>query len=96
MGERVNAAKIFEQHGFAFHYRQRRMRTNISQTEHARAVRHNGDEVPFVGMREHLLRMLGNVSAWSRYTRRIPDREVFKSADGALGSDRQLTAIEGV
>jgi hypothetical protein len=95
-GECVNAAEIFEQHGFALHHRQGSVRTNVSQAKHARAVRHNGDKVAFVSVCEYALGVLGDVSAWSRYTRRIPDREILKSPYWALGGDRQLAAVEGV
>src|SRR5213082_3606261 len=43
--KRIDASEFFKQHRFAFHHRHRRCWTNVTKTEHRRAVCHDCDSV---------------------------------------------------
>ncbi len=74
--ERVNARELFEQNGFAFHYRLRSQGADVAKTQHSRAVGDNSDKVAACGVKRCSFRVSRNFFARGRNAGRIGEREV--------------------
>ena len=91
--EGVDAAELLEQHRLALHHGQRRLRADVAEAEHRRAVGDDGDRVPLDRQRPDLRRVVGD-----RATRRArrpacrPSRGRRASCSGVLRLDLDLAA----
>ena len=92
----VDAAEQFEQKRLAFHDRQSSLRTDVSESEHARTVRDDGDRVAAIGVGEHLLWIASDRAAWLGNAGRVPDGEIAEAVDRNFGLRLDLAAIARV
>lgn len=76
--ERINAAEIFKKNAFPS-ITGKPASGPISPSTSTRAVRDNGDHVPFIRMLVNLLRIFKNILADFSDSRRIPDCKIIKS-----------------
>jgi hypothetical protein len=95
-GHCIDAAQILEQQGLALHDGQAGFRADVAETEHARAVRDDGDGVGLVGVRVNQLGIIDDRPARGRDARRVPDREILPAADRAFRHHLDLAAIKCV
>ena len=90
---RIDAAQVLEQQCLAFHDGQSRLRSDIAEAEHACTVGDNGDGIALVGVLVNELWILANGATRRRYSRRVPSREVFETADSAFGHHLHLSPV---
>ena len=80
--EGVDPAQIFEQESLALHDREAGLWADVPEAEDPRAVRHDGNLVPFVRQAPDQLRVRLDVEAGLSHAGRVPDREVVEAPDG--------------
>ena len=80
--EGVDPAQIFEQESLALHDREAGLWADVPEAEDPRAVRHDGNLVPFVRQAPDQLRVRLDVEARLSHAGRVPDREVVEAPDG--------------
>ncbi len=91
-GKGVDAAKLLEQHGFAFHHRHRRGGPNVAQPQHRRPVGDHGHGVALDRQRVGPGRILGDGPADPCHTGRVDHREVIARLDRKAALHLDLAA----
>ena len=92
----VHAAQVFVEQRLAFHHRHAGFGADVAHAQHARAVGHNRDGVPLVGVLVHLLRVVANVQARLGNAGRVPDGKIVKITHAALERRLDLAFVERV
>ena len=89
---RVDAAELLEQNRLALHHRQSRLRADVSESEHRRAVGDDRDGVFLGGQTPDALGIVGNCAADARNARRVGHREIVARFERHPGRDFELAA----
>jgi hypothetical protein len=74
--EGVHVGELLEEHRLALHHRHGRLRADVAEAEHGRAVGHHRDRVRLDRVLEGLLAVLRDGGADARDTRRVGHREI--------------------
>ena len=82
--ERVDAGELLEEHRLALHHRHGRTRADVAQSEHGRAVGHDGDRVALDRVLKGLVGILLDGRADPGDARRVGHREVVAGLQRAL------------
>src|SRR5699024_5752943 len=91
----VEAGETAEQLRLALHHGQRRLRTDVAQAQHRRAVRDDGDVVAGPGVFPGLLRIVVDGLAHEGYARGVGDGEVADAVEADLRGSDELAALVG-
>ncbi len=78
--EAVDAGELLEQERLALHHRQGRLRADVAEAEHGRAVGDDGDRVLLDGQVVHARRVGGDDVAHPGHTRRVGHGQVVPVA----------------
>ena len=92
---RVDRAEGLEEHGLALHDRHCRLRSDVAQPQHRRAVRDDGDSVGLHGQRPRRLRVLVDRHGNAAHAGRVDVGEIRVRRDRDLVADLDLpVAVE--
>jgi hypothetical protein len=91
--ERVHVRELLEQDGFALHDRHRCQRTDVAQTQHCRAVRHDCDEVALRGVTVDVSRICMNAAAGLGNAGRVGGGQVITVLDLDLAANGDLAVM---
>jgi hypothetical protein len=72
------------------------VRSDVAESEHARSIRNDRNEIRLVGVGEDLLGMRSDIAARRRDSGRIPNGEVLTTFDRAFRRNFKFTAIKRV
>ena len=90
--EGVDVGELLEQHRLALHHGQRRLRADVAEAQHRRAVGHDGDVVLLDRVAERLLGVVVDREADPRDARRVGHREVVAGLQAVLVALADLAA----
>jgi hypothetical protein len=93
--KRINASEFLEQLGFAFEHRDRRFRTDVTETEHGSAVTDDGNHVALHREVAHARLVFGNGHAHTADTRCVDHGKIITGLDRKLRDHRDLAAEVG-
>ena len=93
--ESIDAAELLEDHGLAFHHRQRSIGTDIAEAQDRGAVGHDGHGIAFHGIAVGMLRMLMDVHADPRHARSVDLGQIVPVAHRQLVPDLDLASFVG-
>ena len=88
--EGVHAGELLEEHRLAFHDRQRRLRPDVAETQHRRAVGDHGHRVLLDRQREGPLAIVPDRQAHAGHARGVGHGEVVAGPDRDLVVDLDL------
>ena len=88
--EHVDAGKLLEQYGLAFHHRLGSQRADVAQAQHRGAVGDDADQVAARSQRRGFGRVFDNRVAGCRHTGRISHRKILLVGQRLGGGDRNL------
>jgi len=95
-GDGVHASQVLEEQGLPFHHRQAGLGPYVPQTEDPGAIGDDRHHVALGGVVVHSLGVGLDVLAWLGDAGSVPDGEILKALDRALGGYLDLALVEGV
>jgi hypothetical protein len=91
--EGVDAGELLEEHRLALHHGHRRLRTDIAEAEHRRAVGDDRHRIALDGQRPRRRRVVVDGHRDAPYARRVSHREIVARLQRQLGIDLDLATL---